>query len=72
MDLTELLITGYDADKPVIAVNLSPGNAAVVLTGQEEDGGDPVVDSTWRQNSQAFASVCRLIQDLAESRSLVA
>ncbi|HZM82267.1 MAG TPA: hypothetical protein VFC19_41640 [Candidatus Limnocylindrales bacterium] len=63
MPITELLITGYDGEEPVVAVNLAPDTAAVALTGKG-DKGDTVVDSAWEQSSNAFAAIHELIDDL--------
>jgi hypothetical protein len=68
MNVTELLVTGYDGDEPVFAVNLVSGTAAVALTSID-DNGDTVVDSTWKQTSQAFAGVRELIEELAVAQA---
>lgn len=64
MNVTELLITGYDGSKPIFAVNLAPGSATVVLTSTDQNG-DAVVDSTWTTASQAFTDFRGLVEDLA-------
>ena len=64
MHITELLVTAYDGEEPVLAINLGPDNATVALTGRD-DNGDTVVNSAWNQNSQAFVTIRRLMEDLA-------
>lgn len=46
LNLTELLITGYDGDEAVLAISLGPENATVALTSADGNG-DTVVDASW-------------------------
>lgn len=64
MHITELLVTAYNGDEPVLAINLEPDTATVAVTGTDGSG-DTVVGSAWNQTSQAFAAVRQLIEDLA-------
>lgn len=56
MNLTELLITGYDGDKAVFAMTLMPDKANVVLTS-----GETVVDSTQQRTTGAFTEIHELL-----------
>lgn len=56
MSTTEMLITGYDGDDAVFAVNITPGRATVVLTRTNEQG-ETVVDSNWKQATDAFTAL---------------
>lgn len=60
MHITELLVTAYNGDEPMFAINLGPDTATVALLGP---GG--AVDSARNQDSQAFAAIFKLIEDLA-------
>jgi hypothetical protein len=64
MHITELLVTAYDGDEPVLAINLGPESATVALTGKTGDG-QTVVESAWSQGSEVFAAVRQLIETLA-------
>ena len=64
MHITELLVTAYDGDEPVFAVNLEPEAATVAWTGTDNDG-DTAVDSTWSLACQSFVVIRQLMEDLA-------
>lgn len=57
MNVTELLVTGYDGNEPVFVVNLAPNVATTVLTSTT-DNGEATVDATAEQASDVFAR-CR-------------
>lgn len=63
MNVTELLVTGYDGDQPVFAVNLANDTASVVTTGTDAKG-ETSVESTYDRASQAFTGVRDLIKEL--------
>ncbi len=63
MDITELLITAYHGDDPVLAVSLSPGTATTVLTGTDPDGHMTVQDMTLK-STDAFTTIRELLQRL--------
>jgi hypothetical protein len=67
MQITELLITGYDGEDAVFAVTLAPNEANVVLTSTD-DNGETVVDSAWRQATDAFAEVQGLLERVTRAR----
>lgn len=45
MQVTEMLVTGYDGNEPIFAVNLVPGQANIVLTDETGE----TVKSAWQQ-----------------------
>ena len=63
MNVTELLVTGFDGDKPVFAVTLAPDGATAVLTAADGKGGT-AVDSITKQETDVFASVRELLEGL--------
>ncbi|WP_117215353.1 hypothetical protein [Allorhizocola rhizosphaerae] len=63
MNITELLITGYDGEKAVFAVNLS-SNAATMVVGTEGTRGEVIVDSVSCQPTPAFSEVWKVLQHL--------
>ncbi len=63
MDITELLITAYHGDDPVLAVSLSPRTATTVLTGTDLDDQITVEDMT-HQSTDVFTTIRELLQGL--------
>lgn len=61
MNITELLVTGYDGDEAVFAATLTPGEAKVVLTSTDDEGGT-AVDSAWEQAYDDFTEVRYLME----------
>jgi hypothetical protein len=66
MHITERLITGYDEDKPVVAVNLASDGARVVLTSTSDDG-ETEVKSAWQQPTDAFETARELLERLTKA-----
>lgn len=64
MNVTELLVTGYDGDEPLFVVKLAPDEATTVRTIADEDG-EATVDSVAQQATDVFASVRQLLEGLA-------
>lgn len=64
MNITELLVTGYDGNEPLFVVKLAPGEATSVRTATD-DSGETTVDSIARQTTDLFASVRELLEGLA-------
>lgn len=63
---TEMLITGYDGDDSVFAVTITPGRATVVLTRTNEHG-ETVVDSNWKQATDAFTALRDVLDRLVSA-----
>lgn len=66
MNVTGLLVTGYNGDKPIYAVNLHPGGATTILTGHD-DGETTTVDAAKKQTTQAFGQIRDLLEELVSS-----
>lgn len=66
MQCTELLVTGYDGEEVVFAVNLVPNASTVVLTHADENG-VTVVDTAWSQATDAFAAARELMVGLVRA-----
>lgn len=67
MHLTELLVTGYDGNDAVLAVNLKPNEAKVVLTSTNDNGETIVADAATEQATDAFAQVRGLLDHLMKA-----
>ncbi len=65
MNVTELLVTGFDGDQPVYAIALAPHGATAVLTGSDGQG-EVSVDSI----AQHAADVFGLVRELLEALTL--
>lgn len=63
MNVTELLVTGYDGDEPLFAVALGPDAAMTVKTGIDGEG-EAIVDSVARQSADVFVEMRDMLQDL--------
>lgn len=66
VQVTEMLVTGYDGEESVFVVNLVSDAATVVFT-RTDDGGEAVVDSASRQASDAFVGVRDLLNGLVRA-----
>lgn len=66
MPVTELLITGYNGDESVFAVNLASYAATVVLTHMDEKG-ETVVDSAWQQATDDFTALRDVLDRLVRA-----
>ena len=66
MNITELLVTGYDGDKAVFAATLRHNEAKVVLTTTNDDG--TLVDSAWEQAVESFAELRELMERVVATR----
>lgn len=64
MNVTELLVTGYDGNEPLFVVKLAPDEATTVRTVTDA-GGETTVDSIAKQATDVFASVRQLLEPLA-------
>lgn len=56
MNITELLITGYDGAAIVFATTLTADGAKVIKPGTSAEG-EPVVGEAWRQATDAFTTL---------------
>lgn len=65
MQVTEMLITGFDGDEPVFAVNLSSTDATMASTSTDENG-ETVIDDVRQQETEAFEAIWNILEQLAE------
>ncbi len=63
MNITELLVTGYNGNEPVFVVTLAPNHATTVLTRADGDG-DTSVESVGQQTTGVFGAVRELLEGL--------
>ena len=63
MNLTELLIIGYDADGSAVTARLAPGQASTVQSSPDAEG-IQVVDGTSDWETAAFTAVCGVLESL--------
>jgi len=63
MNVTEILITGYDGDSAVFATSLAPGRAKTVFTAEDADG-QSAVDSVLDVATPAFGQLVQMLKDL--------
>lgn len=65
MNLTDLLVMGYDGDRPVFTCYLTASEAATILTGTDADG-DTAVEAVSDQATTAYASVVEALMGLVD------
>jgi hypothetical protein len=65
MNVTEILITGFDGEEPVFAVNLSSDVATVAPTSSDEDG-NVVLDEVRQQATDAFEAIWKILERLTK------
>lgn len=63
MRITEVLVTGYDGEQAVIAVNLVSGAAKVVITSTDKNR-ETVVNLARQQAGDAFTAVRDVLDGL--------
>lgn len=63
MNVTELLITGYDGTAMLFATTLTTDEAKVIKPGTNEEG-EAVVGERWEKASDAFAAIRDLMNDV--------
>ncbi|GIH06656.1 hypothetical protein Rhe02_47230 [Rhizocola hellebori] len=63
MNITELLITGFDGERAVFAVNLSPDMARAIFTESDDDG-QVTVDATAQYASGLFGPLAKLFDGM--------
>ncbi len=63
MNVTELLVTGFDGDKAIFAASLTPNMAAHIVASSDRDE-DTALQVCAERAAPAFSSICRLIEDL--------
>jgi hypothetical protein len=68
MNLTELLVTGYDGDKVVLATNLTSTKAASILAATSIDNGS-AVEASAALAEPAFNTLVQVLQDLTTHAS---
>jgi len=63
MNISELLITGYDGAASLFAVTLTADGAKVMRPGNDGDG-ETVVGEAWEKATDVFATVRDLMNDI--------
>lgn len=63
IDLTDLLVVGYDGDRPVFTCHLSATKAATILTGTDADG-DTAVEAVTNQATTAYSTVVTAMESV--------
>jgi len=63
MNVTELLVMGYDGDRPVFTCHLTATEAATILTGTDTDG-DIAVKAVSSHATTAYSSVVKVMEGL--------
>ena len=63
MNITELLVTAYDGDTPVFAIDLDPDLVTTVLTATDETG---VVEAAQRSVVAADERAARVLEAIRE------
>lgn len=66
MNITELLITGYDGPHHQFALTLRANEAQVVKLGIDDEG-EAVVDEAWRRATTAFTAVRDIMSDIVSA-----
>jgi hypothetical protein len=61
MKITEMLVTGYDGDRPVFVVNVFPDTAKALLVTADADGQD-AVETAAERTTQMFLPMKRLLE----------
>lgn len=61
--VTEILITGYDGEDTVFAIDLTPGRAKTILM-TEHVGGVSTVDSVFEVASPAFDPLLQILEGM--------
>ncbi len=70
MDITELLVTAYQGDNPVLAVILTPGAATNLRTGIDPDGHIVVKDMSHHDTDDTFTAIRDLVQSLIPTNAI--
>ena len=65
MNLTDLLVMGYDGDRPVFTCHLTADQAATILTRIDADG-ETSVEAVSSRASTAYSSVVETMQALIQ------
>lgn len=63
MHVTEMLITGFDGDKPVFAVNLASTTAIADSTGAKENG-KAAINEASQHTTNAFEAIYKILNGL--------
>lgn len=66
MNITELLITGYDDAAILFAVSLTADGAKVIRPGTDSEG-ETIVGEAWEKATDAFATVRDLMNDILDA-----
>ena len=62
LNISEILITGYDGENAAFAMSLSPHRMRTIFMTEGSDG--PIMDSACEVATPAFDSVLRVLADL--------
>jgi hypothetical protein len=63
MNITEILITGYDGDSEVFATNVTGDSAKTAFTAATS-GGESIVESVRETTTNALGPLVRVLEDL--------
>jgi len=66
MNITELLITGYDGAAILFATTLTKDGAKVIKPGTAAEG-EPVIGEAWQTATDAFTAVRDLMDDIVSA-----
>lgn len=67
MNITELLITGYDGARTLFAATLTAEEGTKVVRPGNNEEGDSVVGEAWEKSADAFVTVRDLMNDIAST-----
>jgi hypothetical protein len=70
MNLTDLLVMGYDGDQPVFTCHLTATDAATILTSTDADG-DTAVEAVSSQATAAYSSVVKAMEHLVTPEEVI-
>lgn len=65
MNVTDLLVCGFDGDRVVFSANLTPQGAVTVWSSTDAQGAVTVHDTNPPHAVAGFASFVRVLEDLA-------
>jgi cellulose biosynthesis protein BcsQ len=71
MNITELLVTAYDGDKPVLAIDFDPDLITTVLTATNEAGSVEAAQRTIVAVDERATRVLEAVRELVQRLSAV-
>lgn len=63
MNLTELLVTGFEGEQAVLAISLTPERAATLMVSAET-GRITSAETAVGRSAPTFRSACRLVEEV--------